>query len=868
MSSVIVLSSSPLRTFARSPTRIDLSSPHKPSQSSDKNVAKDENSYFAASDRSRDGFASSFTTAKEVLAARSTAENLPVNSRSSSKSALTSPRKLDVGENCRSETSGTAITISRAHAPVSTTSRSIGAEVYDKPMNRTMIQILPGDSNKKKRAAHTESLHLQRAAVRRKKWTPAKPHSQEPIVENTTSGFGLDLAASFGNSSVGDEPHQALERGEYVPTKRRKLDAAMSSGPKLNAQISGKGLSKTPTVRSKSPVKKSLTITGLATSHFAESSKEDITPMMHYLVSTQAMMETDIDPDTFETKVKKSSKIRKPKLKSRLRSPGTAIKSLDSQEVIFATASQLAREDSPTLLRDTVEAMKQSEEQYYSSPLRSQQTTAFSVQSVTPQKTGLARYRGRKSLWNAADRDEQDALLHADPEILHTGLKEAFAGKDALVETSPPAVDQEKKKDSMTLLATLQPEVSLFDIDDLPDSPPSPSHSDVPLQQRRQYSTSARTLTSKGTTEDSQATTLNDVSQIEKREISAPTEQAVHKLPPKPNYAAWGDDELKEACQIHGIKRLRIRKSMIDRLDTLWAERHGIDFKIVKAATKRASLTTKTLQPSDFLGNVHGLATRPLPKVKKPFQRKCSKKESQATTRQSSPAKSDGRDQISINDVIGLNDISGITAFDRIADIQVLPDEEDTDPVLTQLEPSTAPTRGTGVKASAPVRRGRKFKAKATAPSGKDRPLTPPPTMPGPTQFSSPGFEDTNARQKRQKAGIILSAQPTQAEAESIESESEDSLKGLIRKALTKNKDDKTPRNHYEQPTYYEKIQLYDPIILEEFTAWLNTEGFNAIGEDREIDVNKVRDWCHENGICCLWKGGWRANKKKGKIEE
>ena len=75
-------------------------------------------------------------------------------------------------------------------------------------------------------------------------------------------------------------------------------------------------------------------------------------------------------------------------------------------------------------------------------------------------------------------------------------------------------------------------------------------------------------------------------------------------------------------------------------------------------------------------------------------------------------------------------------------------------------------------------------------------------------------------------------------------------------------------RNHQTNPTWYEKIQMYDPIVLEDFTVWLNTEGFNAIGEDDEIDANEVKAWCEEMGVCCLWKGGWRGNKKnKGVVD-
>lgn len=65
-------------------------------------------------------------------------------------------------------------------------------------------------------------------------------------------------------------------------------------------------------------------------------------------------------------------------------------------------------------------------------------------------------------------------------------------------------------------------------------------------------------------------------------------------------------------------------------------------------------------------------------------------------------------------------------------------------------------------------------------------------------------------------------------------------------------------------PTWREKILMYDPIVLEDLTAWLNTTGFQAINEDREVSTLDVRDWCEANGVCCYGLGGgWRGTSTK-----
>ena len=56
---------------------------------------------------------------------------------------------------------------------------------------------------------------------------------------------------------------------------------------------------------------------------------------------------------------------------------------------------------------------------------------------------------------------------------------------------------------------------------------------------------------------------------------------------------------------------------------------------------------------------------------------------------------------------------------------------------------------------------------------------------------------------------------------------------------------------------------MYDPIILEDLTAWLNTVGLGNVGVDEEIEVGVVKEWCESQSVCCVWReslrGGARA---------
>lgn len=64
-------------------------------------------------------------------------------------------------------------------------------------------------------------------------------------------------------------------------------------------------------------------------------------------------------------------------------------------------------------------------------------------------------------------------------------------------------------------------------------------------------------------------------------------------------------------------------------------------------------------------------------------------------------------------------------------------------------------------------------------------------------------------------------------------------------------------------PSWYEKILMYDPIVLEDLTAWLNSGQLTRVGYDGEIKPGDVKKWCESESICCLWKVNLRGKERK-----
>ncbi|KAH9215110.1 Slx4 endonuclease-domain-containing protein [Leptodontidium sp. 2 PMI_412] len=70
------------------------------------------------------------------------------------------------------------------------------------------------------------------------------------------------------------------------------------------------------------------------------------------------------------------------------------------------------------------------------------------------------------------------------------------------------------------------------------------------------------------------------------------------------------------------------------------------------------------------------------------------------------------------------------------------------------------------------------------------------------------------------------------------------------------------PAKDSSNPSWHEKILLYDPVILEDLTVWLNTGALEKAGWDGEVDPKEVKKWCESKSICCLWRENLRGGTR------
>ncbi|KAI2469510.1 hypothetical protein F4781DRAFT_393762 [Annulohypoxylon bovei var. microspora] len=113
--------------------------------------------------------------------------------------------------------------------------------------------------------------------------------------------------------------------------------------------------------------------------------------------------------------------------------------------------------------------------------------------------------------------------------------------------------------------------------------------------------------------------------------------------------------------------------------------------------------------------------------------------------------------------------------------------------------------------------------------------------------FSSPPAVDLSMSDD---ADMSLALSPTDQQAD---------LFKHITRAVTSAPRSKDPAN----PSWHEKMLLYDPIVLEDLAAWLNEGALGGAGYDGEVSPADVKTWCESKSVICLWRQNLRGKERK-----
>ncbi|THC93051.1 hypothetical protein EYZ11_007477 [Aspergillus tanneri] len=393
-----------------------------------------------------------------------------------------------------------------------------------------------------------EGLQLDVATKRRFDWTPTKDTIDQATeveeigsAERPSNRFGTLLAEyNFSDSSSAAHNNtRSLEAGAF--TKRRRIELVDSSlnpvskaiAPSTDKPLTDNDQSTTaykPKKRLQKQSKKLTTLTARVTARYNED-----------LAEIPDLTATHKDGTSANTKSSKSKAREKTKSAPQepefiVLSPEAATKCLDDQDLIFGTCSQLQREDSPKLRRETQTAFYESEKSNTAEPVSSH---IQSTRSKTSSSTTISRFTAPRNLWSIAARDSEGSL--AQVAVLN------LSGESGLSETSATNYNHTSRQKSRNKDAGTVGSIGSNDI-----SEPNEISS-----------------TKKGLS--------TGASQIINNTTEKTNSQTAVPRPTMPRYGGFTDAELSKQIATYGFKPLRNRQKMIELLQKCWESKHGKD---------------------------------------------------------------------------------------------------------------------------------------------------------------------------------------------------------------------------------------------------------------------------------------------------
>ncbi|PWY91118.1 hypothetical protein BO70DRAFT_376871 [Aspergillus heteromorphus CBS 117.55] len=408
----------------------------------------------------------------------------------------------------------------------------------------------------------TDGLQLEQATKRRLDWTPTSNSTKSVVeldgksnVEGSLKNFG-DLLSVYGFSGMAAPIGNQVASGECGPTKRRRIelvDPGVYPPKKGVVEDTDKSTTdgsrqSTPTVQKKprKGAKRFTTLTARVTANYINESAE----------SSEAIDGgTTASEDTSAAKGKRSKSKKKGKSSSKasepqfvVLSPDEAAKSLEDQELVFGTCSQLEREDSPTMIRELQAAIRESERS-----IVSESSSRSYLKSDKGASSAVSRFSGSGDLWSVASRDTDGSLMQVEVvDLVDTPVKSA----------APAFLEQSSNKGEDV---PTEIDINMSKHDGKETSEP-----EVAVPTRKEPST------------------ITKPTQPVNTPAKDPAPQDAVSHPPMPQFSGFTDAQLSKQIATYGFKPLRSRQKMIDLLQRCWESKSSTSGTVARPTPENA----------------------------------------------------------------------------------------------------------------------------------------------------------------------------------------------------------------------------------------------------------------------------------------
>jgi hypothetical protein len=650
------------------------------------------------------------------------------------------------------------------------------------------------------------------------------------------------------------------------------------------------------------------------------------------------------DNAAIPTKSKLKTKTTKVKVKfdkkdhhTPLCSPTQALKQMKAQDFLFGTSSQLAAEESPDFIRDIQMAVRQSE-MVFAMPNSSQIGTQLDPDAfgegkscagvpTAPHGTCLSIEQARRELWCVSARDETGSKLAQEPKHPHrdtlqpASQEQAAQTHDTITISSSAPGNFPEQATSTTEQVLVSKGVSALHVDEVPKAPEDRNElPSLPIEgtERGQPTTLE---TDVGPNGDDWMLLQSDDSVCLPQAASCPPPERPAGLATSParrtvlraldaNIPLAGPELLSKTDAQSPVRLFSTTVSAAERdrsrKQPILVEMDDVVQTIVSPKRGRGRPRKKPL------------LELPAPTSPARGRGRPRKEASLERTAQTSPARGQGRPRKNI-----LTDKPAKTSPARKSLLHEMmavtsPKEPvgrprkavtQSDSLLpasarlagsTRQEPMVVSTQPQQVSRKIPSPRPHGSASQRTprkewthideisdsdshtTPSPKRRRASSSPSLTRPLDFDIPIPQPAIA--KATGPPSTATVKPTDAVWPAIQS----ALFPKITQTITSTPPSGKNTDLTAPPTWHEKILLYDPIVLEDLTAWLNAQGVRTELErikprvktkgrkkkDAPVEVDEwevVRDevrawmvqkWCEENSVCCLWREGLRGGVK------
>ena len=570
------------------------------------------------------------------------------------------------------------------------------------------------------------------------------------------------------------------------------------------------------TKKCRSPKKKPQTVTGKATEDFRAVVPID-SPLLRYLdqatfgdrfiAKPVAVAAEEDAPKTSkalsEAKKPRAGGAKGKKSATILLAPEEAMRVTNDQDLLFGTSSQLMREDSPSFIQEIQKATSVPES---FKPLSDSPVAPIS-KPMSSTESSVSRRTSSRNLWFEAARDSQGAVLDLEvidlmetPKLLQSAKLNVTARAVKTAMSAAQANDDWKPID----------EIAASRVGAINGNFAEPSQSFAQV-------TDVLHSIPRSVAEAALRPRLKSRSPVKKKKSLKPQEGALDQMP---NYQGFTMNQLSTAVSSFGFKAIKSRDAMVSLLEKCWEGKHR--------------LALQSLPPNTTM----------------PILLDRNDKSARDAARRVSPAKRRGR-QSKHKDVPPIEEVLAITTAPAITAVTEAPKSKSRGrPRKEKTDATNVADTGTS-KVVVPISKPpskRKRKAAVPLPDDIEDP-NPPPTPSPPRRRSS---------QSPLQALPLLPIATTTKLANDHQL-TEPALFAKMTEAITTYPPTHDPKNL----SWYEKILLYDPIVLEDLAAWLNTEGLGRVGVDEEVGALQVRSWCEGRSVCCLWRETLRGGTRK-----